>query len=96
MTDLAFDIHVIDICTGCAVWHANADDTGFCLCEGPHCTSDSCEAIRTAPGIDEGYDVHVTGDETWFSSHRCDACRRPFGGDRVKAVMMSRQRCVQR
>ena len=84
-----YDTIEIDVCSDCLNWIANGTlpDDG----ERDEVNSNSFDAITTAPGIDEGYDV-VPGsgdDEGHFSHQPCDACRRPFGGQRYKATMIS-------
>lgn len=60
------------ICTDCAMWQAN----GECLVVGG-------EAEALAVSEVEGR--WVVGDHHGFSFHRCDACHRPYAGDRYGA-----------
>jgi len=85
-----YDIIEIDICSDCLNWIANGtlpDDGGR-----DEVNSNSFDAITTAPGIDEGYRVEPGSSEDgdgYFSHQPCDACRRPFGGTRYRANMIS-------
>lgn len=85
-----YDFIDIDICSDCMMWHANGvlPDGGI----EDEVNAKSFEAIINAPGIDDGYDVIPgSGDNAadgYFSHQPCDACRRPFGGQRYPAVMM--------
>jgi hypothetical protein len=79
----AYDFIDIDICVDCLMWYANADLSGMD-------DEDEILKVKAGVGIDEGYDVIPTGDgEEFFSHHPCDACRRPLGGSRHAATMMS-------
>lgn len=85
-----FDFIEIDICSDCLMFHANGvlPDDGV----EDEVNANSFAAIVNAPGIDDGYDVvpGASGDGDGFFSHQpCDACRRPFGGQRYPAVMMA-------
>ena len=74
----------IDICVDCLVWHANGD-------LGDDLTEADIEAITNPPGIDAGWDVAPGGSndgDGHFSRWPCDACRRPFGGQRYPAAMI--------
>lgn len=89
-----YDTYDIVICDDCLIWHCNADDTGFCWCEGPVCTNAEHEAIRTARAIERQPMVRQSSivpkgdDEGHFSSHRCDACGSALGGTRHDATLI--------
>lgn len=89
-TTTEYDFIEIDICSDCLMWHANGvlPDDGL----EDEVNAKSFEAIATAPGIDDGYDVVPGGSadaDAHFSWMPCDACRRPFGGQRYTATMMA-------
>lgn len=89
------DVYDIVICSDCLIWHCNADDTGFCQCEGPACLNAEHEAIRTARAIERQPLIRASAivpaddSEGFFSSRRCDACGTTLGGTRHDAHLIT-------
>lgn len=89
---MKIDTYQISICTDCLIWHANADDTGFCDCT-VECVDEHHHAIREAKQLGNMPPVRsviVGGDgDGYFSSSRCDGCGTTLGGDRHDVALIT-------
>lgn len=79
----------LSICTDCALWWANRDDSGS-IRSGAEIESmfraewDGWRDVTTG----RWPEPVVTGDETHFSHSACDSCGEALAGDRIDAVLM--------
>jgi len=74
----------IKICTDCAIWCANGDDSGM-----DEATAQRVKEAERAQG-ERGYSVALGDEVVEFSMSRCDLCRSPLGGTRHEAYLLER------
>lgn len=81
----------LDICTDCAMWWANRDDSGS--------TRTGDEIVAAFEDEWDGWrdvttgqypGVIVTGNDAHFSHRSCDSCGDHLAGDRIGAVLDER------
>lgn len=66
------------ICVDCLMHVANSDQSGIANVDKWAAAVDATDATESGR-----YRVVVTGDETYFSSSRCDFCSDPLAGARI-------------
>jgi hypothetical protein len=66
------------VCTDCLIAIANGDTSGISDVDTWSAAVDATDACESG-----AYSVVITGDESYFSSSRCDYCSDPLAGDRV-------------
>lgn len=72
------------VCVDCLIAIANGDTSGISDVDKWAAAVESTNATE-----DGRYRVVVTGDESYFSSSRCDYCSDPLAGDRIDVVFIA-------
>jgi hypothetical protein len=72
------------VCVDCLMAIANSDTSGISDVDKWAAAVDATDATENGR-----YRVVVTGDESYFSSSRCDYCSDPLAGDRIDVVFIA-------